>query len=212
MRDLIDIFWKRFSGLCSGVIYILPSGSRCERGIRPGGDCERARYSHSVHVCEIYWMVIWSEGQLRKSHHLTILNRGLTDLLANAHSQSHTGIILGSSLIQLAGGEERRDEGHACHSSPKWRCFLGDLSSSLNLAAPGSLFHRGPEELLPWFRFDSISLSIHLEKCTFQFKRLPWWCCFAPCRCNPGPPAATKQCVGFFASVRLEIYITTSHM
>lgn len=22
------------------------------------------------------------------------------------------------SLIQLAGGEERRDEGHACHSSP----------------------------------------------------------------------------------------------
>lgn len=39
-------------------------------------------------------------------------------------------IILGSSLIQLGGGEEQRDEGHTCHCSPN-----GDASWETQLVS-----------------------------------------------------------------------------
>lgn len=77
----------------------------------------------------------------------------------------------------------------------------GRPSLSLNLAAPGSLFHHSPE----WLSGSTatlVFLSIHL-KCTFQFKSsfslydavFALHCC---CH-NPGPPAATRQCDSFYA-------------
>ncbi len=100
-------------------------------------------------------------------HILTILNLILTDsLLTHTHTSTASlqptrthRIILGSSLIQLVGGEEQRDEGHTCHSSPN-----GDASwETQHVSKFGSswVIVSSQPRMAPGLACDSISLAIY---------------------------------------------------
>ena len=120
---------------------------RLKRQETGGGEGARG---HLKEVTNKTRFMILNVGLMDSSHARTLTH---THMHAHTHKgwENYPRQAAGScSLIQLAGGEEQKDEGHARHSKSKTERLPWESSKFRKL--PGSLFHHhhrrhGPEFL-----------------------------------------------------------------